>query len=133
MIKEFIMELDNLFRHAVDMQKENKKSEIDVVYFSFLHSNFLNNKFGYQVNLYDDRFFLDNDEVYIDWKPKIIFDGLDEDFKTIENSIRAKCVRLKEYEWLEIKQGYIVNFYVLCQNVIKAMLPYVEKMKSFRT
>lgn len=131
-VKEFLDVMDKLFLEGIEYQKNKGKGPIQVIYISFLYSNFLLNRYGFQIDLFDKEFFLDEIEIINQWQPTFIFENLDNDIKVIEEEIKKSVLRLKKYELKEIKFGYVTNHYRFAESLVKVLVPYIKKLSSFK-
>lgn len=128
----FIKTFDALFKKANELQQKKIKNNISIINISFLYSNLLINKYGFQIDLYDNEYYLDQIEISADLDLSFLFGFVEEDMEYIRKKLSKKFIKLKYFEVLKIKNRYIMNYYMIAQELIKSLTPYIKRMKEYK-
>ncbi|SFR89022.1 hypothetical protein [Anaeromicropila populeti] len=127
----FVRAMNRVLTRTKKLQELGKKGKVQILYFSYLHSNILQDKFGYQIDVFDKDFFVDQEEVYEDWDVSGIFEYVEEDWEKIGRRIESKVPRMKAYELQEMKRSYAFGYYRFVEEILENLLPLIEKLKVY--
>lgn len=116
-----------VFDQTGKLQKAGAKGPLAYISFSMLQSNLLLGKFSFQVDAYDERFLLDDNEAAFDWDFSLLLQSVNQDFETVGALLRKSTIRVQEYELLELKQSYQMNYYATAVGVLQQILPLCLK------
>lgn len=116
-----------VFDQAGELQKAGAKGPLAYISFSMLQSNLLLGKFSFQVDAYDERFLLDDNETAFDWDFSLLLQNVKQDFETVGALLRKSIVRVQEYELYELKKSYQMNYYSVAVGVLQQILPLCLK------
>ncbi len=131
-IKGLLDSLKELFDKAKIMQNSEEKDDIAYITFTFLYSKVLQNKNGLRIDVLDKNLYLDEQEVYVFWEPTEIFVWVEEDMKYIERYLSSSFISLKKYEFLELYNSYLVNYYQILAKMLIKMVPCIQSMQSYK-
>lgn len=131
-LKEFFDCLQRLFVKTRKLQEEGKKSEVAVIYFSFLYSNVLLERNGFRVETLDKELFLDKSEVYEIWQPSNLFEYVEADMHKTQKLLSSAYIRIKKYELWELRNSYLLNYYMVAEKLIQEAVIHINKMESYR-
>ena len=92
-----IKQMKELFVKAVEKQENGQKGKIRIFGFFYLNSSILTDTHKYMVSLYDEAFYLDQNEVSITYSPQILIPYYNEDIKFLLDAIKGRYVRIKNY------------------------------------
>ncbi|MFI3212249.1 MAG: hypothetical protein R3Y24_02810 [Eubacteriales bacterium] len=123
LVEELTATLQSLIDKASYLQKENKKNKICFISFSILLSSIIQDEYSYGINLYDENFLVDDNEVFLEWNIKKIFRDLKQDLVQSKKILQKKFIKIKDYELIEIKHKYIVNNYAIFQEFLVFLIP----------
>lgn len=116
-----------VFNEAGKLQKTGSKGPLAYISFSMLQSNLLLGKFSFQVDAYDQRFLLDDNEVVADWDFSLLLQNVNQNFESVGALLRKSIVRVQEYELWELKKSYQMNYYVVAVGILQQILPLCLK------
>ena len=115
--------LQKAFDAAVCWQTAAKKGPVAYVSFSLMQSNLLLEKYAFQIDAYDERFLVDDNEAASEWDFSILLQNLDADFDVIAATLRQSVIRVQEYELWELKKAYHLNYYATATGLLQGLLP----------
>lgn len=118
-----ISSLQKAIDEAACWQRIGKKRAIGYISFSLLQSNLLLEKYAFQIDTYDDRFLIDNNEAASEWDFSILLQNLDTSFDVIASTLRQSVIRVQEYELWELKKAYGLNYYAAATGLLQSLLP----------
>lgn len=134
--KEIFDSFYNIFRKVFNkvvlLQEEGRKGAVYYIYLSKLNSDVILNRYGYQIDIFNEEFYLDDEEVYDYLDMSYVFCGIDEAMERIERDLKKKILRVKEYEIFELKQLLINDYYIICQETITKLIPYINKIDEYK-
>lgn len=73
---EIITKFNKVCTYAGELQDKELKGSIRYIYISFLRTSIIENKGIYRIDLYDNNWFLDKEECFIDIDLDFIYEGL---------------------------------------------------------
>lgn len=117
----------NALQEAVDeaacMQSAEKKGAIAYISFSLLQSNLLLEKYAFRIDVYDERFLIDDSEAASEWDFSLLLQNLDTNFDVIASTLRQSVIRVQEYELWELKKAYQLNYYATATGLLQGLVP----------
>lgn len=117
----------NALQEAVDeaacMQNAGKKGAIAYISFSLLQSNLLLEKYAFRIDVYDERFLIDDSEAASEWDFSLLLQNLDTNFDVIASTLRQSVIRVQEYELWELKKAYQLNYYATATGLLQSLVP----------
>ncbi|NEW09791.1 hypothetical protein GK047_28125 [Paenibacillus sp. SYP-B3998] len=72
----FILAFDNACRLASELQEQGLKGHTQYIYISLLRTSFMENTACYRIDVYDNNWFLDQEECFSLWEADFIFHPL---------------------------------------------------------
>ena len=123
LISGMVETLNTVLHAAAAQQKKGDKGEIAYISFSFLHSNLLINRYAIRVDAWDRRFYIDDNMASADWDFFILLQNVDFDFSSIESAVRKTVTRVQAYELEEVKRVYIMHYYAIAMDYLRAITP----------
>ena len=138
---EILLNFNKVCENAKNLQKYNLKKKIKFIYISFLRTSLLENKGIWRIDLFDENWFLDKEECFINLDFSFIYENL---FNFIEElqekkkeygraitEMDVEKIKLQEgdkYHKLIIRPfGDIINEFIECEN-FKEMNKHEELM-----
>lgn len=119
-------ELLNALQAAIDeaacLQTTAKKGAISYISFSLMQSNLLLEKYAFRIDVYDERFLIDDNEAASEWDFSLLLQNLDTDFDVIDTTLRQSVIRVQEYELWELKKAYQLNYYATATGLLQSLL-----------
>ena len=115
--------MQEAFDAAVYWQTAAKKGPVAYISFSVMQSNLLLEKYAFQIDAYDERFLVDDNEAASEWDFSILLQNLDADFDVIAATLRQSVIRVQEYELWELKKAYHLNYYATATGLLQGLLP----------
>ncbi|MCB2309473.1 hypothetical protein LGL08_23305 [Clostridium estertheticum] len=123
-------------KQALDLQEKQLKGEIRYIYFSLLRTSILENKGEYRIDLYDENWFLDKQECFINIDLNFIFTSI---FKYMEELKEKKKECGRSITDMDIESIFFLEidkYHVLAVEFLKGIIekfigtPSHEKMKK---
>lgn len=108
---------------ALALQAQEKKGPVAFMSFSFLHSDLLLERFSLRLDVYDERFLLDEAEASADWDFSPLLNNVGFDLEPVYAALRKSVVRVQDYELMELRRAYLFNFYVVAIDCLTHLLP----------
>lgn len=108
---------------ALHEAAQKEKAPIAYVSFSLLQSNLLLDRYTLRVDALNDRFLLDDIEAASEWDFQFIFQKLGPDMDAVAAKVRETMTRVQDYELKELERAYLLNYYAVALEVIRAALP----------
>ena len=115
--------MQEAFDAAVYWQTAAKKGPVAYISFSVMQSNLLLEKYAFQIDAYDERFLVDDNEAASEWDFSILLQNLDADFDVIAATLRQSVIRVQEYELWELKKAYHLNYYATATERLRGLFP----------
>lgn len=120
---DLVRSMQKAFDAAVCWQTAAKKGPVAYISFSVMQSNLLLEKYAFQIDAYDERFLVDDNEAASEWDFSILLQNLDADFDVIAATLRQSVIRVQEYELWELKKAYHLNYYATATGLLQGLLP----------
>lgn len=108
---------------AAQWQKLEKKGPVAYISFSMLQSNLLLNRYALQVDAWDERFLIDDSEAASEWDFQAMFQEIKPDMEAVAAKVREQMTRVQKYELKELERAYILNYFVIALEVLRAAIP----------
>lgn len=129
--KEFLSVIDNLCKKCCEEQNLGKKNDIKILHFCYLQSARLTRNYKLQVALYDQNFYLDQNEISTGWDIQFIMKYFEQEMEVYEKRARQK---FKDYQYSQIqkaRQKYFMLYFQLVGDVLQMFIPLIEKSAYF--
>lgn len=123
-IENISIAIEFVLRKAGEQQKAQKKGPVAYITFSFLQSNLFLNNYAFQVDAWDEQFYLDSSEATAEVDFQDIFCGVEPDMDLVAKKVRETMARVQQYELKELERSYHYNYYGILIEVLRAALPY---------
>ncbi len=91
-------------------QQKNIKGKLKYISFSILLTSILTEKYSLGVNFYDEKFYLDESNIFDEFKLKYISDYASKDIQEIKMWLRKSQLPYNEGELFEIKKIIILSY-----------------------
>ncbi len=91
-------------------QQKNIKGKLKYISFSILLTSILTEKYSLGVNFYDEKFYLDESNIFDEFKLKYIYDYASKDIQEIKMWLRKSQLPYNEGELFEIKKIIILSY-----------------------
>ncbi len=98
----------------------------------YLFSNLHRRTYAYQLALYGEEFYLDEQAVELSWKPEYFFTLLEEDTGEILKQMRGQFPRLCPYEEELIHHHCVKYYHAAVYQLCKDILPEIMEGEAFR-
>lgn len=108
---------------ALHEAARKEKAPIAYVTFSLLQSNLLLGRCALRVDAWDKRFLLDDNEASSEWDFQFMLQRTGPDMKAVAAKIRETMTRVQDYELKELERAYLLNYYAIAFEVLRAALP----------
>lgn len=99
----------NFFR-AEKKKDKNKKGKLRYITFSVLLTSILTGKYSLGINFYDEKFYLDEAEVFGEFELDYISDFVSKDMEAIKTWLRNKQILYNESDLFEMKKVLALNY-----------------------
>lgn len=116
-----------LFQQAADMQRNGNRGSINCMGICYLLSSTLTQNYELRLDLYDQEFYLDDQECCVYWMPKFIISYLEKDIQYFKKAIKTIIPRVRTYEMQVFIDGYRGNYMYLLIQFFRQMLPELIK------
>jgi len=124
-VAECLAPFVELFARCTDLQSREEKGEIHYLCISHLLSSILTDSYQFRLDLYDDRFLLDEDAVTEYWTVPYVFASFNDDLTALQNIIRKKFIRLAPFEMEHIRIAYAEYHFALIASLLKDLAGYI--------
>ena len=134
-VADVLLALQIALERAGQLQTDNRKGAVSFIGFSILFSNLFLGEYAIQINVYDEKFLVDDQDASAAWDFSLLMEGIDPSFAAVERVLKRSMARVQDYEIVELLREYRINYYVMalelaCQAVSGCMellrLPPVE-------
>lgn len=125
--KEFLLVIDNLCKKCYEEQNLGKKSDIKILHFCYLQSARLTHNYKLQIALYDQNFYLDQNEISTVWDIQFIMKYFEQEMEIYEKKAKQK---FKEYQYSQIqkiRQKYFTLYFQVVGDILQMFIPLIEK------
>lgn len=75
-IEELIFTFKEVCKKAINMQEQDLKNDIKYIYISYLRTSLMQNSGIYRIDFYDDKWFLDKEECFVNIDLSFIYEPL---------------------------------------------------------
>lgn len=119
-IKENITsKFNSVCKEAVLLQKKELKGEIKYIYFSMLRTSILENKGQWRIDLYDEKWFLDNEECSVNIDLDFIYEALFNNMRELSEKKKeyGRTIKEKDIEYIKLKEAN--KYHSLALNIIR--------------
>ena len=108
-----------ILNRAADSQILNKKDSIKYVAFSFLKSGIYMDKLVWYISVWDENFYLDEQETAEYYCPVLFQDRYLQDLDRLNQILGRQFIRVQNYEWTDIKMQYAMFYDAVMKKMIK--------------
>lgn len=121
----------DLFQNAIEMQNNYRKD--DICYISILHlrSSVLTGSYKYQISLYEDIFYLDQNEIHMDYIPDFILPFFQEDINYLKDVITKDRPQLKYHEIEQIIFHHIEHYHELLKEILSYSIKDIMSLNEY--
>jgi len=123
MIDNISAAIEEALHKAAQRQQSGQKGPVAYISFSILQSNLLLNRYALQVDAWDERFLIDDNEAASEWDFQAIFQEIKPDMEAVAAKVREQMTRVQKYELKELERAYILNYFAIALDVLKATVP----------
>lgn len=123
----------NLFQNAIEMQNNNWKDDICYICILYLRSSVLTGSYKYQINLYEDIFYLDQKEIYRDYVPDFILPYLQADIDYLKNAVTKDRPQLKHHETEQIIFHHIEHYHELVKEILSYSIKDIMSLNEYNS
>lgn len=103
------------------LQKQQRKSNIQYLVFSFLRCGVLQDRLEIRIDALDDSFYLDEEEAESYFYPTFLQGKYVNDLELIHQTAKKKFVRLQKYEYEYMKKEYASFYFSILYQIIKEL------------
>lgn len=109
------------------LQKKGLKKSIKYISFSILLSSLLTENYSLGINFYDETFYLDEVEVFSEWKIKYISNFVNNSIQMVEKNLNSKNIPFEQGYLLDLKQSQGLIYTLVWSILLKQLIPVVLK------
>ena len=138
---QILLNFNKVCENAKTLQNENLKKKIKFIYISFLRTSLLENKGIWRIDLFDENWFLDKEECFINLDFSFLYESLFEHIKELQEKKKeyGRTITEMDIEKIKLQEGDkyhkfvikiledIVNELIECEN-FKEMKRHEELM-----
>ena len=138
---EILLNFNKVCENAKNLQNENIKKKIKFIYISFLRTSLLENKGIWRIDLFDENWFLDKEECFINLDFSFIYEDLFDFIEGLQEKKKeyGRAITEMDVEKIKLQEGdkyhnllmrffeHIINELIECEN-FKEMNKHEELM-----
>lgn len=104
---EILLNFSKVCENTKKLQNENLKKKIKFIYISFLRTNILEDKGIWRIDLYDEDWFLDKEECFINLDFSFIYESLFEHIKELQEKKKeyGRTITEMDVEKIKLQEG----------------------------
>lgn len=129
---EIASKLTELFLATVTLQQNKKKGEIKYIYIQYLHSSLNTGKWGYRIEVFDEKFYLSKEEICVYYYPEFLYQLWEKDLMLWNQKLRPMYPRIQEYEMEKIKTEYIEYYNLICRTLFKELAILILNLSAWK-
>ena len=123
---EILLNFNQVCENAKNLQNQNLKKEIKFIYISFLRTSLLENKGIWKIDLFDENWFLDKEECFINLDFSFIYEDLFDFIEELQEKKKeyGRAITEMDIEKIKLQEGdkyhkLIIKFF---QNIISEII-----------
>lgn len=116
--------------HVNDLQKQQKKGKIQYLVFSFLQYGIYLGSLEMRIDILDDGFYLDEQEVAGYYHPVFLQERNIEDINFLQKKVRERFIRLQNYELIDIGKEYAGLYQSILYRMIESQIGIIMETIS---
>lgn len=105
-----------------EQRKMDTMRKIRYIYLNRLLSSVYTESYVSIVGMAGSELFLDENRSQVDWYPKLVYENIDKDMRKVEDHLRKKFIRLKEYELFQLKRILLEDDWKILQEVFLLLI-----------
>lgn len=119
---EILSKFKKVCTYAKELQEKALKGEIKYIYISYLRTSIVENKGVYRIDMYDDKWFLDKEECFINLSLDFIFEPLFAHVGELEGHKKeyGRNITSMDIERIRLKEGD--KYHKLTIEILKSMI-----------
>ena len=98
---------------------------------SHLYSSFLAGTYEYRMEILDERIYLDLEEISTYWVPSLLISYMENDLGYLQDIMKKKFIRLREYEIREVEWGYQFYYHSLVYEILRCLKERIPILANF--
>lgn len=106
-----------LIRLIDQQSQKNSMRKIQYIYLNRLLSSVYTESYVSIIGMAGPEQFLDENRSQIDWYPQLVYENIDNDMGKVEERLRKKFIRLKEYELFRLKRILLEDDWKILQEI----------------
>lgn len=111
-----------LIAEQVQRQREEHQDKVKYLFLCRLMSSGYTGSYEAILGMSSFRLYLDKKQSQTYWNPELIYEGIDQDMKTVREILQAKFIRLEDYELLGLKQELISDDWSLLKESFQRLM-----------
>lgn len=121
--EELVPDFQEALIHLIDRQsKKNSMGKIQYIYLNRLLSSVYTESYISIIGMAGSELFLDENKSQIDWHPQLVYENIDKDMGKVEEHLRKKFIRLKEYELFRLKRILLEDDWKILQEIFLLLM-----------
>lgn len=128
---EYLQVFNDLFLRCIAMQKEGKKEKIAVISIFYLRYSILTESYDIQLNLYDENFYLDNNNIYSLWKSPFFMKYYVDDIEFLKREAKHNIVGFNYEKLQDIRMEYGEVYGVLLEKYCREKVTDIITLPSY--
>ena len=124
--------LTELFLATVKLQLDKKKEEIEYIYIQYLHSSLNTGRWGYRIEVFDEKFYLSKEEICAYYYPEFLYPVWEKDLNMWTQKLRSMYPRIQAYEMEKIKTEYIEYYNLICRTLFKELAILIINLSAWK-
>lgn len=119
---ELQIAMQTIIDRAIKQQKIEEKGTISYISFSMLLSSLQTENYSFGINLYDETFFIDEIDTFIEWKLGYLSTFIDSDIEVARKHLLKGFIGIVESDILEIKHIHALNYMLVGVEFLKSKI-----------
>ena len=111
-----------LIRLIDEQSKKDSMGKIQYIYLNRLLSSVYTESYVFVIGMAGSELFLDENKSQIDWYPKLVYENINKDMEKVEDCLRKKFIRLKEYELFRLKRILLEDDWKILQEIFLLLM-----------
>jgi len=106
-IEELILKFKEVCKKAINMQEQDFKNEMKYIYISYLRTSLMQNLGIYRIDFYDDKWFLDKEECFVNIDLSFIYELLFNHMEELQIKRKeyGRTITEMDIEKIKLKEG----------------------------
>lgn len=124
--------VNKIIPDVCELQATGIQSEIAFVVIQFLRSSHLSRSYDYEIKLYNETLYLDENEVAGYWYPEFMYQFANDEELFLINELHRKFIKIKSYEIEILRQKLFSQYWNIAKQYFKILTNCLCEMPEFK-